>query len=225
MRSTNILELFTEWDFDYLSYKDKVCSIGDICAIRTNDVGELFRRNYERGMLLLAVAWKYQLCRLLEFGTGRGFVVACVSLLDSIQDIYTIDRARERRTIGVAKKAGFLDSRTHFIQKNSFKLKSVDLQDDFDLVFIDGEHSEKAVKNDFKIALQHTTKKAIIVFDDYRNKHKEVKKYIKLLKYDKLLVSTDGWIYDNIMIATHGDADKVIDNKEMGSGQVILNKK
>ena len=37
-----------------------------------------------------------------------------------------------------------------------------------------------------------------------------------------MLVYTDGWVYKNEFIREHGDADKVIGNKEVGSGQVIL---
>ena len=94
----------------------------------------------------------------------------------------------------------------------------------FDLVFIDGEHTAKAVANDFKVALKYTTEDALIVFDDFRRKHKGVRKHIISLPFDKILVYTDGWIYNNILIAFHGDADKVVDKKEVGSGQVVLYK-
>lgn len=222
---TDILSLCRSWQFDYQNYKQEVLRIGDVCAIRKAKNGRLFRRDYERAILLLAVASKYQSQRVLEFGTGRGFVSACLSMLEHVSHIATIDKLRQEKTRKLVESvaARGLD-KIQFVSTNTFKLSHSAIKNDFDLVFIDGEHTEKAVKNDFKFAMKHTADDAIIVFDDYRNKHKGVKKYIKSLKYDKVLVYTDGWIYENIMINKHGDADVVKDQKEYKSGQVILYK-
>ncbi len=224
-QSIDLISLLWSWHFAYSDHIDQVRSIGDVTAIRKDKKGRTFRRNYERAMLMMAVAWKYGSTKFLEFGTGRGFVTACLSTNDIISSITTIDKLDSEKT---QRKMGELDgvnmSKIHFIRKNSFKIDASELSNDFDLVFIDGEHSQMAVKNDFDIALHSTTDNAIIVFDDCRNKHKGVKKFIKSLNYDKILVYTDGWIYENTAIAKHGDADKVVDGKEVGSGQVILYK-
>lgn len=227
---TNILLLCQEWGFDYRKYEEKVFAIGNVCAIRRTKQGKFFHRNYERAMLLLAVASKYKSTSVLEFGTGRGFAAVCLSMLQNITNITTIDKLDQTKTIQLVANLGIdkvkLD-KINFISKNTLRLSSKDKEEigkDFDLVFIDGEHTRVAVKNDLEVALDCTTEDAVIVFDDYRNKHKGVKKYIKSLEYDKILVYSDGWIYNNVMIAKHGDADKVKDNREYGSGQVILYK-
>lgn len=227
MKATDLLTLMKKWDFPLEAYKDVVMEIGDICAIRKSK-GVAFRRNYERAFLLLAVALKYGSSRVLEFGTGRGFVTAALSMLENVHEIYTIDKLPASQTVGIMKQSSHAQmSKVSFISKKSSDVKRIDLgglDGLFDLVFIDGEHSHKAVEHDFKLSLKQTTSDAIIVFDDYRNKHRGVKKYISSLKYDKILVSTDGWVYENKMIKVHGDADNLVDNKEMGSGQVILYK-
>ena len=223
MLDMDILSLLTEWDIDKDEYVDVVREIGDVCAIRKTKKGVTFRRDYERGILLIAVALHFNCRKALEFGTGRGFVTGCLSLVPMIRSIYTIDILPAQKTVGHLDKLDCVDrSKVHFINRNTFKISDKSLPNDFDLVFIDGEHNRKAVSNDFKIAIRHTTDDAIIVFDDYRNKHKEVKRYIRSLKYKKRVVSTDGWIYENIMISKHGDADKVDKGRERGSGQVIL---
>jgi len=222
LKQTDLISLAKEWNFSINEYSNIVKEIGDVCAIR-HKKGKPFRRDYERGLLMIAVSIHYNCHRLLEFGTGRGFVTSCLSMLSNVRHITTIDQLREEETLGVMSESFYSDmSKVEFISKKSKNLKNNDTKDDYDLVFIDGEHTHSAVANDFKFAINHTVDDAIIVFDDYRNKHKGVKKYIKSLPYDKILVYTDGWVYDNKFIKTHGDADKVVDNKEVGSGQVIL---
>lgn len=223
MQSIDLLTLCDKYQFDYLSYMHFVSSVGDLTAIRKNKDGTLFRRNYERAILMLCVANKYQSTRFLEFGTGRGFVTACISCLKHVQSIFTIDKDHSQNADKILSSIPDVKSeKINFLCKNSMNLSSSDISHDFDLVFIDGEHSEKAAKNDFELALKCTTDNAIIVFDDYRNKHRGVKKFIKSLKFEKFLVFTDGWIYKNNMIHKHGDADKIIDGKEYNSGQVVL---
>ncbi len=223
MLEMDILSLLDEWNIDKDKYIDIVRDIGDVCAIRKTKKGVTFRRDYERGILLIAVALHFNSHKVLEFGTGRGFVAGCLSLLPSVESIHTIDKLKATETVGFMDKLSVINKeKVNFIQKNSFKLSAGDLDNDFDLVFVDGEHNRKAVSNDFNIAIKHTTDNAIIVFDDYRNKHKEVKKYISSLQYKKCVVFTDGWIYENVMISKHGDADKVDRGRERGSGQVVL---
>lgn len=223
LKSIGLTNLAEEWGFSIGEYKDAILEIGDICAIRKTKQGKSFRRDYERGLLMIAVALRYKPKNVLEFGTGRGFVTTVLSMMDSVETICTIDKLPKSQTADIMRKSKYANmSKVKFVSKKSNKLNSSDISGEYDLVFIDGEHTGKAVAHDFKFSLKCTTPEAIIVFDDYRNKHAEVKKYIKNLQYDKILVYTDGWVYDNIMIHKHGDADKVVDNKEMGSGQVIL---
>jgi len=225
MNNINLLSLFNQWKFDYSKHKDIVCSIGDVCAIRYSKETGSYRRNYERAILLIAIAKTYNRCKVLEFGTGRGFVSGCLSLLPGISYIYTIDIVSSRKIKQKMTQAPLINiGKITFVTKNSRLLSSKDIPNDFDLVFIDGQHTYNTVKNDFEIALKHTVKDAIIVFDDYRNKYKKVKKYINSLDYEKIAVSTDGWLYDNKKIARNGDVDRLVQNRETESGQVILYK-
>ncbi len=227
MNETNIVDLCKKWGFDIQQYKETVALIGDVCAIRRDKSGKSFRRNYERALVVLSAALHYKSTKFLEFGTGRGFVTACATLLDGLNSITTIDKLSKDATIGTISKVSIpIDmSKINFISKDSKKLVPKDIGAGYDLVFIDGEHSASAVANDFALALECTTDDAVIIFDDFRNKHRGVKKFIASLEYTKTLVPSDGWVYKNRMIKKHGDADKVKDNKEIGSGQVVLWKK
>ncbi|KKN24736.1 hypothetical protein LCGC14_0891830 [marine sediment metagenome] len=225
IKQTDLISLCNEWQFDYKKYQSRVLSIGDVCAIRKAKNGQRFRRNYERAMVVLAAASRYGSRRMLEFGTGRGFTAASLSMFDQVEEIVTIDKLKQITAIQAVASLnveGVFPAKINYLSKNTFEISDNDITGKFDLVFIDGEHTSKAVAHDFQFAMEHTTDDAVIIFDDYRNKHKGVKKYIKSLKHAKILVYSDGWLYENILIASHGDADRVKDNKEYGSGQVIL---
>ncbi len=220
MKNTNLLALLERWNFEYKPHKDKFQSIGDVTAIRY-EKGVPFRRNYERAMLVYAAAATFNCKNFVEFGTGRGYVTACVSSCPCIESIVTIDCVDSARSL-IKKTQPDTIQKVKFIIKKSQGIEYNELPPQIDLAFIDGEHSHKAAKNDFELVMSRTK---IVIFDDFRNKHKGVKKYIKsITDFNKLLVSTDGWIYKNKMIKKHKDADSVVDGREYKSGQVIVSK-
>ena len=62
------------------------------------------------------------------------------------------------------------------IKKNLEKLKK------FDLIFIDGDHSYNAVKNDFKLSLSLSHKKTVYIFHDIYHAESGSKKFWGELK-------------------------------------------
>ena len=62
------------------------------------------------------------------------------------------------------------------IKKNLEKLKK------FDLIFIDGDHSYDAVKNDFKLSLSLSHKKTVYIFHDIYHEESGSKKFWSELK-------------------------------------------
>lgn len=217
MIKTNILTLFKKLKFDYASHEKEVIRIGDSTAIRELR-GQPYRRNYERALLLMALASHFRCSRFLEFGTGRGFVTAAIASLKI--PVHTIDHKPTDIAKQLITDLGISVSNITFIGKPSDKIKASKLPI-FDLVFIDGGHDYPSVRNDFILA-KKVCKKGFIVFDDFRKKHGEVKKFIKRIRRPKLLVNTDGWVYDNAMINKARDADGVSEGKETKSGQVII---
>jgi len=219
MQRTNILSLFRTWNFDHRRYIPELLRIGDITAIRELK-NKKYRRNYERGLLLLGLMQTFKLKKLLEFGTGRGYATACALLCDHDVEVYTIDNDS---TSGAKRLLASLNvdiSSVNFIHADSKRIQQ-QLPQDFDCVFIDGGHDYKSVKNDFRVACQCCIKGAL-VFDDFRNKHPGSKKFIKELKRKKTLVNTDGWIFENKMIKQARDSDGLINGRETRSGQVLV---
>jgi len=134
--------------------------------------------------------------------------------------VYTIDFKSSNLAKSLIQKLGININNIIFINKKSSQIKLADLPT-FDLIFIDGGHDYKSVKNDYNIA-RKVCKKGFVVFDDFRNKHYGVKKFIKEIKQNKLLVNSDGWIYKNILIKKANDGDGLRNGKETKSGQVII---
>jgi predicted O-methyltransferase YrrM len=219
MHKTNITSLLTIWNIKHDDWHNKIIEIGDQTAIRIKN-GIKYRRNYERGLLLFSLVNHFKVRKFLEFGTGRGFSTACALLADPSIEMFTIDSVSSSAAKNLLLELKFELKNVHFIESDSTKL-GYKLPNDFDLVFIDGGHDYDTVKNDYQIALAHCSR-GIILFDDYRNKHKGVKKVIKKIKKEKILVNSDGWIFENKLIHEVGDADNILDGKETASGQVIV---
>jgi predicted O-methyltransferase YrrM len=217
MQKTNIIEICNRLKFDYMTYKDEICRIGDLTAIRFIK-GKKYRRNYERSILIMSLIKAFNVKSFFEFGTGRGFVTAAASIMN-VPVIYTVDSESTKTAINLLTKLGIKTDSIVFINKKSDQI-IIDNFPKFDLVFIDGGHDYKSVKNDYEIACK-ICDRGLIVFDDFRNKHKGVKKFIKTIPENKILVNTDGWIFENSLISIAGDADKIVDKKETDSGQVI----
>lgn len=217
---TNIRDLFAQWEFDHKLYLDRVIEIGQSTAIRKLD-GIAYRRNYERGLLIMAIIHKHKYQSFLEFGTGRGFSVACALTINPAIRITTIDISSCKQARGLLRHLGFDLSNVQFVSTDS--LKSGKHLGKYDFAFVDGSHKYDFVKSDYKTAARHTS--GLIVFDDYRNKHLGVKRAVDEIDGTKMLVESDGWLIENVLIEKAGDADVVNAGKEKGSGQIILSPK
>ena len=220
MEKTNIIDFTKRLGFDYKQYCEEVVRIGDKTALRVFK-GAKYRRNYERALLLMSIIQSLDVKKFLEFGTGRGFVTACALLVKPTLKISTIDHKYSAQAKELLIELGMDISNISFIYSDSEKLLAKDIGLDFDLVFIDGGHEYDSVKNDFGLA-RKCCSSGVIVFDDFRNKHSGVKKFIKMLDVPKILVNSHGWVWKNKMIAKTRDADGISDNREYKSGQVVV---
>lgn len=219
MIKTNIVQLLKDWKLGYPL--DTFLKIGDSTALRY-EKGVAFRRNFERGILLCAVADRFALTKFVDIGTGRGYSAACVSLCKTVDTIITIDSVSTKVAIENIDSLKLPTSQKIIFVHNDTKQCKDELNIPFDFAFIDGEHTYKGVKRDFEL-VRNIAK--VVVFDDYRKKHNGVKKYIKeqskIVPGTWMLIYTDGWLFHNQFITQHGDADRVQDGKEFDSGQVI----
>jgi len=209
-----------EYDFDTDSLTDYK-AIGDKTAIRDMK-GKKYRRNYERGILMAAIAEKFERTSLLEIGTGRGYVAACVEKMSNVERIATVDRSSSDDARKLIKQCGIDTSNIEFVKGNANKMKPSDFTGRFDFFFIDGQHDGPSVQSNYALCQGLAEPKSIVVFDDYRNKFPSIKKVIDRMRLkNAYLVHTDGWYIENACIKQAKDADYVKDGREHGSGMVV----
>lgn len=132
-------------------------------------VGCFFRPNYERGLLIYSLIRKYKVKSYLEIGFGRGYSTFCAAkaMEDDGLDgkIKTVDPNFDRNHLQnltkVFPKSWF--EKIEFIQGKSEDV--VPTLGNFDMIYIDGDHTYNAVKKDWEMCRDRWSK--VVLFDDY----------------------------------------------------------
>ena len=181
---------------------DRCAEIGDLTAMRISKQTKLdVRANYERGILLSALANKYALTEFFEIGTGRGFVSGCVAeFCPNISRIMTVDNKNSAEAANLLLKSRVDIRRIRFVSADSLDLTPAIVGGKFDLFFIDGSHEGEDVRKDLNLCLGLAKEKFIVVFDDYSPKFASLKSEIDKFEregiFDRMFaVQTDGQIF------------------------------
>lgn len=211
-------------DFDY---------IGEFTAKRDRKpddpnykkYGSFYRSNYERGILIYHLIRQYNLTSMLEIGFGRGFATFCAA--KAFHDagtggkIVTIDPALDENYVKALQQVFPQDWFTYI---NFMKGRSQDVlkgvEGQFDLVYIDGDHSYGATKADWELTKDKYNK--FLLFDDYHLPSKEDKGTIQCsLAIDEVDdPSKELIIMDRRMFFD----DRRFTDEQIDYGQVLLTK-
>jgi len=140
--------------------------------------GAFYRANYERGILIYHLIRQYNLTSMLEIGFGRGYATFCAARAfhdaGVVGKIVTIDPSLDENYIRALQSVLPNDWFTYvtFMKGRSQEvLQKVEGQ--FDLVYIDGDHSYAATKADWELTKDKYNK--FLLFDDYHLPSKEDK--------------------------------------------------
>ena len=216
------IEDITLGDFDvighYTAYKNRPTN-----SELYKEVGCFFRPNYERGILIYSLIKKYKLKSYLEIGYGRGFSSMCAAKafaelgegkIVSVDPIFNEDEIKRISSVfgrDYIKPCSFVHTTSQEYLPS--------LEEDFDLVYIDGDHRYDAVKHDW----EHTKDRfsRFLLFDDYHKDQKqaeiECSKLIDEIEDDsKELIIMDRRIFMD---------DRGLSDDEINYGQVLLTKK
>jgi predicted O-methyltransferase YrrM len=207
--------------------------IGEWCAKkqRSSDsdlyksVGAFFRPNYERGLLIYALIMEYDIKSFLEIGFGRGYSTLCAAMAmcdNGGGSVTTIDPNFDQLHIDRLKQTfpkEWFDMITFISGYSQNYLFEND--DDFDFIYVDGDHKYDAIKRDWNLCEKRYNK--IILFDDYympskieENEIIECAKLIDSIEDDsKELIIMDRRIFFD---------DRKLKDDEINYGQVLLTK-
>ncbi len=118
---------------------------------------------------LQKISNKNKLKTFLEFGYAHGFTNTILNKFFNFKKIVTVDIVSQE---GQSKESFFSNLRFKNLiliagnSQSEFVKNQISLNGNYDLIFIDGGHEYKIVKNDFQIACKNMSKKAVIVFHD-----------------------------------------------------------
>jgi hypothetical protein len=156
-------------DFDY---------IGEYTAKRdrkSNDpnfkrYGAFYRSNYERGILIYYLIRQHNLTSFLEIGFGRGYATFCAARAfhdaGIVGKIITIEPQLDEKLLQGLQHV-FPKEWFGYIQfaKGTSQQVLPQVNETFDLVYIDGDHSYGGTKHDWEQTKSKWNK--FLLFDDY----------------------------------------------------------
>ena len=184
--------------------------------------GAMFRPNYERGILIHSLIRKRGITKFLEIGFGRGYVTCCASkaMYDRgiTGSVTTVD-PNFSDTLTKNFDAILSDQLKQMItiekvcKTSDDFFASLDPDEKFDLIFIDGDHRYNAVANDYNNAVKHIDR-GYILMDDYHmptkvDKDIDVANFIDTLPdtVSRRLVLTDRLLFPDDRGRTANDLD------------------
>jgi len=132
--------------------------------------GAFYRSNYERGILIYHLIRRFNLTSMLEIGFGRGYSTFCAARAfhdgGVMGKVTTIDPALDENYIKMLQQALPKDWFSYVkFMKGTSQAVIPTLNEKFDLIYIDGDHSYEATKSDWEMTKDKWEK--FILFDDY----------------------------------------------------------
>lgn len=168
--------------------------------------GCFFRPNYERGMLAACMIRKHKPLRILEIGFGRGYWATCAA-----KAMYELNIDGKITSVDVNFDQNHLQRMAQTFPAewlNKIEMhrgRSIDvipkLEGEWDLVYIDGDHTYQGVKADWELVKDRF--KQFVIFDDYHLPEKkkdpniDVARLVDELDYEKELVIMDRLVFND----------------------------
>ena len=132
--------------------------------------GAFYRSNYERGILIYYLIRQHNLSTFLEIGFGRGYATFCAARAfhdaGIMGRIVTVEPALDEKFLGALQQVFPSDwfKYVNFARGTSQQVLPT-IQERFDLVYIDGDHSYLGTKHDWEQCKDKWNQ--FLLFDDY----------------------------------------------------------
>ena len=218
MQTLNLKEFFNIIGYDWKKDKEQIKTICHYTKTRVNPNITEIKLGFgtEQTFLIKAIAEWINAESFFEIGTGRGTACYTVSLIPSINKIHTVDILEFNQKFstaighkpvnislaGIRKMIPFQEkNKIHFHHRREFPSLRQNFQKQFDLAFIDGNHTDKAViLEDYSICQDLVKDNGIILWDDWDEERFAVKGIVEELlikdpSLDAILVEQRGHLF------------------------------
>ena len=219
MKVTNLEDYFERIGYDWEQDLKKLTSICMLTKTRADKNKQSGQMSYgsEQCFLVKAVARHIGASSFFEIGTGRGTACYSVALEEKIEEIITVDIVShfQKKNEAIAYQPFQVSNHDLYQmvegeekEKISFKHRSElpliiqEYDEEIDLAFIDGDHTDiSIIKQDFIACDQLVREGGIILFDDYHPSKFAVKQVVdeileKNPSYSAELVCFHGHLFD-----------------------------
>lgn len=234
MQTIALNDFFNKINYNWIKDKDSIKTICHYTKTRVdpNKTEMNLMWGTEQTFLIKAIAEWLKAESFFEIGTGRGTACYATSLIPSIQNIHTVDilHFNQKFHTAIGYKPAFVSlsdikdlipfeekDKISFHIRKEFSFLRDNFSKQFDLAFIDGDHSNKdVILEDYALCKELVKDDGVILWDDYDPERFAVKDIV-----EDLLVSDSE--LDAILIEQRGHLfnDKPI---ESGKGVVIMKK-
>lgn len=208
--------------------------IGEYTAKRTRSPddpnyakhGFCYRSNYERGILIYHLIRQFNVASFLEIGFGRGYSTFCAArafhdsgVLNA--SVTTVDPALDEKFVGALQQV-FPKEWFSYIKfmKGTSRDVVPRLEGNFDMIYIDGDHSYQGTRIDWEMTKDRFNK--FLLFDDY---HMQTKQDKGTIECSRLIDEVDDPSKELIIMDRRMFFDdRRLTDEQVDYGQVLLTK-
>lgn len=206
MKTLSLKEFFNLIGYDWEKDKNQIKTICHYTKTRVNPNITEVKLGFgtEQTFLIKAIAEWANIQSFFEIGTGRGTACYAVSLIPNVNSIHTVDilNFNQKFSTAIGYKPANVSladiknmipfeekNKVSFHHRNEFPLLRKQFKNQFDLAFIDGDHTNRAViLEDYAVCQDVLKKDGIILWDDWDPDRFAVKGIVEdILKGDSSL--------------------------------------
>jgi len=177
---------------DFCSVKEKLIEIGREEYTHMFDSTKMPPVHYNHCYFAMASLILKDVKNILEIGTGPGRSTVMFAKLFPEAIVYTLDvpsgdptypKSWRGRGIGSEFAKNIGSENVRFIESNSFFLPSLGLPEQFELIFVDGDHTYPAVAWDIMFSYGRLAKDGLLFIHDYELETKTLNHVNRVVEY------------------------------------------
>jgi len=163
---------------------------------KVSDITKIAGISTKKSLLLIRMIEYLELQNILEIGTSVGLGTATLSIGNSKATIKTLEGCKNTAAIAQKLFDTFnLENIQLSIGNFSNTLPSVIKNNQFDLIYFDGNHQKDATLNYFELCLKTVHNNSVFIFDDINWSVEMQKAWLKIKNHPKVTVTIDTYFW------------------------------